>query len=101
MRIKIHGGTPINGEPLCHTCRYATVIRGTRASDEIIECRMVERRLTFAVTFCTQYVSRQHPSLHEMEDIAWILKSDAKRKTVGFVPARTLASRERFVLDDD
>jgi hypothetical protein len=101
MRIKIHGGTPTSGEPLCHTCRHSTIIRGARLTEEIIECRIVDRGVPFAVTFCTNYVNRQHPSVHEMEEIAWILKSDAKRKTVGFVPSRSLRPDERFVLDED
>lgn len=101
MRIKIHGGTPTGGSPLCHTCRYATVVRGARLKEEIIECRMVDRRISFAVTYCSQYVNKQEPTIHEMEEIAWILRSDAKRKTVGFVPSRTLKAEERFVLDED
>ena len=36
-----------------------------------------------------------------MEDIAWILRSDSKRKTVGFVRARDLKPHLRHVLDDD
>jgi hypothetical protein len=36
-----------------------------------------------------------------MEDIAWILRTDARRKSIGFVQARALKPRDRFVLTDD
>jgi len=104
MRIKIHGGTVQGSDaPLCHTCRHAVVVRGGRLNDEVVECRMLDepRRISFPVTFCTDYVNREHPTIREMEEIAWVLRSDAHRKTVGFVPSRKLKPEERFVLDDD
>jgi hypothetical protein len=36
-----------------------------------------------------------------MEDIAWILRSDTKRKQVGFVRSRDLKFEERRRLTDD
>jgi hypothetical protein len=50
---------------------------------------------------CSDYVSRQHPSLREMEETAWILRTDAKRHRVGFVPSKDLKPKERFVLEED
>jgi len=39
MRLKIRGGTADFGEPsLCLTCRFATVIKGQRLREEIVEC---------------------------------------------------------------
>jgi hypothetical protein len=35
-----------------------------------------------------------------MEEIAWVLRSDPRRKTIGFVEARNLKDDERHVLDD-
>lgn len=104
MRIKIRGGTVNHGqEPLCHTCRYATIVRGPALRDEIIECAHLseDQRITFPVTFCTKYISTQHPTLREMEEIAWVLRSDTKKNTVGFVRASDLAPKHRFVLGDD
>lgn len=102
MRIKIRGGTVTDGQQaLCHTCRYATIVRGPALDDEIVECAMVEQRITFPVTFCTKYVSSQHPTLREMEEIAWVLRSDTKKKTMGFVRASELAPKHRYVLDDE
>lgn len=80
MRLKIHGGTANHGDPpLCHTCRFAHIIRGPRLRDEIVECsRLADHdRIHFHVTFCSSYSSRQHASIREMEEIAWVLRSDA------------------------
>ena len=88
MHVKIHGGTASgDASSLCHSCRHATIVRGSSLSDEVIECARVsnDQRLTFAVKFCNKYSDRAMPSLDHMEDIAWILRTDAKRKTVGFV----------------
>ncbi|MCM3879732.1 MAG: hypothetical protein ND807_06470 [Vicinamibacterales bacterium] len=102
MHIKIQGGTVQNGQSsLCHTCRRATVVKGASLSHEIVECSAVESRVTFAVASCTSYVNRQHPSLYDMEDIAWILRTDAKRSRVGFVGSKDLKFRERHVLSED
>ena len=105
MRIKIRGGTVKHREePLCHTCRYATIVRGAGLRDEIIECAQLStdgHRITFPVTFCTKYISTQHPSVREMEEMAWVLRSDTKNNTIGFVRASDLAPKHRFVLAED
>ena len=105
MRIKIRGGTASNGEPsLCLTCRFATVVKGASLRDEIIECSQLSygrNRITFPVTVCTEYSDRRQPSLRAMEEIAWVLTSDPKKKEIGFVKRTELTRRERFVLDDD
>jgi len=89
---------------LCYTCRYATIVRGARLRDEIINRSVLgyrNNRVTFPVTNCTDYVGRQHPSLRDMEEAAWILRTDAKRTRVGFVPSEQLKPRDRLVLDED
>jgi hypothetical protein len=105
MRVKIRGGTVMHGDaPLCPTCRYATIVRGPTLSDEIIECASLtcgQGRITFPVTYCTAYSDRRQASIREMEEIAWILRSDAKRNQIGFVPASKLRERHRYVLEED
>jgi hypothetical protein len=34
------------------------------------------------------------------EEIAWVLRTDARKKRIGFVHARDLKPRERYVLPD-
>jgi hypothetical protein len=105
MRLKIRGGTARDDEPsLCLTCRHATIIRGKNLRDEIIECGLLYRedsRMTFPVTSCSGYSDRRHPSLRQMEEIAWVLRTDRGKRRIGFVPARELRPKERYVLDDD
>lgn len=36
-----------------------------------------------------------------MESIAWVLRTDAHRRHIGFVRSRDLAPAERFVLQRD
>ena len=105
MRVKIRGGTTDHGEPsLCLTCRYATIVKGSTLSDEIVECTQLSHgrnRIDFPVTNCSDYSDRRLPSLRAMEEIAWVLRSDPKKKEIGFVKRSELTRRERFALDED
>ena len=104
MRVKIRGGTANHGEPsLCLTCRYATIVKGASQRDEIVECAQLSygrNRIVFPVTVCTEYSDRRLPSLRAMEEIAWILRSDPKKNTIGFVKRSDMTRRERFLVDD-
>ncbi|MGH9867051.1 MAG: hypothetical protein ACREAA_02655 [Candidatus Polarisedimenticolia bacterium] len=105
MRLKIQGGTVKHGEPsLCLSCRYATVVQGENLAERIIECERLfggAARITFTVTSCTQYSDRRQPSLREMEETAWVLRSEPSRRKAGFVHARELKPEDRYVLDED
>jgi hypothetical protein len=104
MRVKIRGGTVNHGEPsLCSSCRRSIIVRGARLGDEVLQCglySMRDRRITFAVTSCTEYVHRGQPSLWNMEQIAWVLRSNPSGKKVGFVEATKLTEDERHVLEE-
>ena len=104
MRIKVFRGTSTDlSTPLCPTCRWSTIVRGPRLGDEIVECAQLSRRsrITFPVVSCSDYSDRRQPSLHDMEDIAWVLRSDVRRNQIGFVRAKDLKPADRYVLDDD
>lgn len=105
MRLKIQGGTAHHDEPfLCSTCRLATAVRGAAIREEIVQCgRLSEarNRMTLAVTFCNGYIDRTHPTIGEMEDTAWILRSDPRRHEIGFVKTSRLRPSERYVLSED
>jgi hypothetical protein len=36
-----------------------------------------------------------------MEDVAWVLRTDSRSKSIGFVQARDLKPRDRYVLPDE
>jgi hypothetical protein len=105
MRLKIHHGTARDDEPsLCLSCRHATIIRGRNLHDEIVDCGMLygdRSRIRFPVTSCSNYSDRRQPTLRQMEEIAWVLRTDRARKPIGFVPARDLRPKERRALSDD
>ena len=105
MRLKIVGGTVQHGEPsLCGTCRHATVVKGTALKDEIVECGRLSTphsRIPFPVVSCSGYSDRRQPSIREMEEIAWVLRTDARKNQIGFVHARELKPQDRYVLPAD
>lgn len=41
------------------------------------------------------------PSIRNMEDVAWVLRTDNRTKKIGFVRTRDLKPADRFVLSDD
>jgi hypothetical protein len=104
MKVKIRGGTVDHGEPsLCSSCSFAAVVKGARLGDEITRCghyAIRPRDISFAVTSCSEYVHRAHPSIYQMEEIAWVLRSSPNGKKIGFVQARKLKDDEKHVLED-
>jgi hypothetical protein len=105
MHIKVRGGTVQHGEQsLCATCKYATVVKGRSMREEIVECSQVSSghgRIPFAVAECSEYLHRSHPSVFDMESIAWVLRTNAGRTRIGFVRARDVKPSERLLLTDD
>ena len=72
--------------------------------DEIVECEQLSyrnQRVPFPVASCSRYSDRNTPRLRDMEEIAWILRSDPHRKQVGFVRSSRLTDEERYVLQEE
>ena len=98
MVIKVRNGTPLqHADPLCETCRHASVMRGRRLDEQIVFCRGVSMepvRITFRVVDCSDYQDEREPSYHELLSKAWILRPSTKRRAAGFVRASELDARE-------
>ena len=63
----------------------ATIVKGRSLREEIVHCDRLSSghdRIPFPVTSCSGYSDRRHPTVREMEDIAWILRSDPHRTRV-------------------
>ena len=105
MRVKVRGGTVDHGQrPLCETCRWSTIIRGARLEEQIVHCNQLSywgQRVPFPVVSCSAYADRNQASLKDMEEIAWILRSDPHRNQLGFVRSSRLSDEERYVLEED
>jgi hypothetical protein len=105
MRIKVYDGTTTNsGSSLCGTCRHATITRGRRLDEELVQCQaipMTITRITFKVTSCSSYNDVRQPTYLEMLEDAWILQPASKKRPAGFVRASELRERElRSILAD-
>jgi hypothetical protein len=104
MNVRIRGGTVNHSEPsLCLSCRHSIIVKGAALRDEIVACNLIRlkgRVIPFPVTSCTGYQDRGQPTLWHMEEIAWVLRSDPKRRTVGFVEARKLKDDDKHVLEE-
>jgi len=111
ISIKVFGGTASSDEKsLCLSCKRATIIRGQALDEEIIECGALSGggdrlsgggdRIRFKVTSCNAYRDSAQPSLQDMQELAWVLKTDNRTRTIGFVPAKKLSSAERYSLTE-
>ena len=96
VTIKVKGGTPRGSDTLCQTCSYGHIIKGFRATEEEVYCRYfyLEREILFPVSECTFYEDRRLASKREMEEIAWILRTDMPRRRVGFISPEQLRALE-------
>ncbi len=88
-QIKVFQGTrSVDAPRLCDSCSNGVVMRGPAESEEQVHCMLMERNLEMRVTECNRYVDRSRPSLWAMKEIAWVLQSDSKRQTIGFITAK-------------
>ena len=96
VSIKVKGGTPQGCESLCRTCSHGHIIKGFCASQEEVFCRFfyIEREIRFPVMECTFYEDRRLASKKEMEEIAWVLRTDMPRRRVGFISPEQLREIE-------
>jgi len=62
-------------ESLCRSCRYASIQTGYSAKEEEIRCCYLReaRLVLFPVKTCTDYLSKETPTVFELEKIAFII----------------------------
>ena len=103
MRIKIRGGPPATANPL------SASRAGSLLSSREPACATRSSSAASCLTAQPDHVSSHHARiLRSPAAIAscdggdrWVLRSDPKKNTIGFVKRTELTRRERFVLDDD
>jgi hypothetical protein len=73
---------------------WATIVKGRSVGHEIIKCNEIAGRVPFAVASCTEYNDRRMPSRADLEDIAWVLRTDSKTRTIGMTDLVTVRSSQ-------
>jgi len=99
----------VSGVPLCRTCRNATYIQGHAESQRMLYCAQVsgfdsKSPMPFEAYECSEYEDKRLPSKRDMEDTAWILRTNPKQKgTLGFFSPSQLRElrREKLIGDDE
>jgi hypothetical protein len=85
MKIKINIKDNVG---LCGKCKYAHIME--HGGTVKIRCKMMGDKLVAErVTVCNKFYEANLPYVHEMEELAWILKTNEKN-AVGFKPERTV-----------
>jgi hypothetical protein len=86
--LKVQGGTLVEGESLCRTCRHAHIQRGFRQNEEVIFCGYEGlRAVEFKVAECTDYLDKTVPTRYEMDQMAYLINVEPARKRSGFATA--------------
>ena len=88
VKIRAIGGSQ-GSDSLCKDCTRGHVIKGFRASEDLVFCRFfyIEREIHFLVRECTFYEDRRLASKEDMEEIAWSLTTIKPTRHVGFSSA--------------
>lgn len=98
MKLKIRGGTSDSSQPgLCMSCKKAVVVQGQNLKEEIIQCEELygDHRIRFKVTSCNKYLEATHMTIREMEDMAWILRTDDKARQIGFIRHKDMDDKDK------
>lgn len=96
ISLTVRNGTAVGQESLCRTCRHAHIQRGYSESEEEIRCGYLyeaPRLVPFAVSHCTDYLSKLLPTLHEMEEMAFVIDLKKGNPRAGFGGATSVVSR--------
>lgn len=84
---KVQDGTPLHSENLCESCSQCAHFTGHAVSQDIRICQAVYEspmRLTYPIYKCTEYLRRKDPTLRDMKEIAWIVRTSVTGNTIGF-----------------
>lgn len=91
MSFKIIGGTESGETSLCHTCRKSHIFRNQSSASENVICNAnmsqpfeVKNR----IVQCSLYSDSRRPTVWDMEQLAWQIRTDKSGKTIGFKSPR-------------
>lgn len=87
MRIQI--GAHRNQHGLCGTCRNAHIVDFDDGSFEIFCAERAygnEPMIRRPVVRCTDHTDKSRATQHDMEKLAWVVRTDNSGKVLGFRP---------------
>ena len=103
--LKVHVKEDLRRVGICATCRNFAW-RKTDQGHEF-KCSEWERRdgpksnsITSPVHECSEYDDNRVAKLWDMKDTAWYLRTDSKRKNIGFVPRAKMTKKEKEELEE-
>lgn len=101
MRINVRGGTAQGGAHLCETCSHAWTRKGQRFREEETFCTFAPEgeKVKFRVSECNQYRHKNEPSLYDMKEIAWAIRTSGGR-TIGLVPPTKQSPEEKQEIEN-
>lgn len=94
IKTKIQEGTGrLTGKPLCFSCRHGVQRGSSLCCSYYGEVQAIREQ----IFNCNVYLNASLPSLSDMKEVAWELKTSGGRK-IGFYPPKK--DRNRLVDDD-
>jgi len=105
LRFKVTGGTAVGSKLLCTSCSYSQRVLGFN-NETFWGCTAVGfnsrgNRIPFPVYECNVYKDASRASLMDMKEIAWVVRTDAHGRKIGFVRSGDLTNEERQRLNSD
>ena len=87
--IKIHRGTgKLTGQSLCKTCTNSMIWTDARGEHTTCNTSHPNWAPQGKVLDCSDYYSSTLPSLRDMRETAWTLRTEKGGKAIGFTPPK-------------
>jgi len=91
ITIKIHQGTgKLTGESLCKSCSHSLIFDEEHVGESAF-CTYLhpQIRIRGRVRSCSDYYNKNLPSLGDMKETAWTLRTEKGGRMIGFKPPTT------------
>jgi hypothetical protein len=83
---------------LCGSCRHASLAK-TINGEFLARCDWFNGTVREPIAVCSKYDDRRMPSLHDMRQTAWILRTDDDKRVTGFVSNQQWRKSRSFQID--
>jgi hypothetical protein len=80
---------------LCGSCRNGSLAK-TVNGHFVARCDWFNAEILEPIASCSKYDDLRVPSLYDMRRTAWILRTDEKRKAIGFVSNQQWRKSKEF-----